>query len=137
MVLCNVGFSAILRKEGGRVAIAHTIKCYNHQSKRSSHRKELMTTSLDCLRCIKSSKVKNVQASTTLLDGKNASLEVFLPGCALETLPGRYLCYNGDATSDTQEFRPKGFQKGAVEGVVLVSDGFDSPRVSKCEVSMS
>ena len=42
-------------------------------------------------------------------------------------------------TVKTQEFGLKkatGLRKGAVEGVVLVSDGLDSPRVSNCEVSM-
>ena len=39
----------------------------------------------------------------------------------------------------TQEFGLKkatGFRKGAVEGVVLVSDGLDRPRASNREVSM-
>ena len=39
----------------------------------------------------------------------------------------------------TQEFGQKkatGHRKGAVEGVVVVSDGLDSPRVSNREVSV-
>ena len=47
--------------------------------------------------------------------------------------------YNSNATSEAQDFGQKkaiGLRKGAVEGVVLVSDGLDSPRVSNCEVSM-
>ena len=50
---------------------------------------------------------------------------------------------SGNATSEdvplkTQEFLNKatGFQKGAVESVVIISDGLDNLRVSICEVSM-
>ena len=47
--------------------------------------------------------------------------------------------YNGDATSkDSIVWNEESYrsQNGALEGVVLVSDGLDSRRVSNCEVSI-
>ena len=65
-------------------------------------------------------------------------LEVFLSGHALRTFAGYFPTIMAMLPVKTQEFGLKkgtGLRKGAVEGVVVVSDGLDSLRVSNCEVS--
>ena len=59
--------------------------------------------------------------------------EVFLSGRALRTFAGCFSTSMATLSVKTREFELKkatGLQKEAVEGVVLVSDGLDSPRVS-------
>ena len=56
----------------------------------------------------------------------------FFPAVHFELLLDAFLL---DTTSKDTRVGPTGLQ-GAVEGVLPVSDGLDSPRVSNCEVSM-
>ena len=73
---------------------------------------------------------------TTLVADQNASLGSFsFRPCASNFFPTTM----ATLPVKTQEFGLKkatGLRKGAVEGVVLVSDGLDTPRVSNCYVSM-
>ena len=73
---------------------------------------------------------------TTLVADQKASLRSFsFRPCASNFFP----TIMATLPVKTQEFglkKASGLRKGAVEGVVLVPDGLDSPRVSNCEVSM-
>ena len=65
--------------------------------------------------------------------------KVFLSGRALRTFVESFSTTMETLPVKTQAFGLKkatGLRYGAVEGVVLVSDGLDSPRLSNCEVSM-
>ena len=65
--------------------------------------------------------------------------KVFLPGRALQTSAGRLSTTIKMLPVKTQEFglnKATGLKKEAVECVVLVSDRFNSLRVSRLEVSM-
>ena len=62
-------------------------------------------------------------------------LEVFLSGHALQTFAGCLSTTIEMLPVKTREFGLKkatGLKKGDIEGVVLVSDGLDSLRVSNC-----
>ena len=57
----------------------------------------------------------------------------------LQTLTGCFSTTRVTLPVKTQEYgvrKATGLRKGAVEGVVVVSDGLDSPRGSNSEVSM-
>ena len=61
---------------------------------------------------------------------------VFFSGSVLQTFAACFSTTMAMLPVKTQEFGLKnatGLRKGAVEGVVLVSDGLDSSRVSNCE----